>query len=406
MGEPEAELQGERTSRAEDPHVSETAIRIGLLFVLAAWCVLIVRPFLVPILWGLIIAVGGYPTHQRLVQLMRGRRRTASTAFALLLFLAIIVPVAVLSGTMIEGAQDFLVRFQGGDVRVPPPPPSVAQWPLIGGWLHDDWLGASNNLEATLFGLAPHLKETGQWLLEGAASVGLGLLKFLAAVVIAAVLLNYGESAKSIALAIARRLADERGEEFAMLAEATVRSVTWGILGVAVLQAILAGLGFLAAGVPAAGLWALAVLVLSIVQVGVLPVMIPVLIYVYFHSPLGLTFVFFLWSGMVSVIDNLLKPILLSRGVAVPMWVVFLGAFGGLLSTGIIGLFIGPVVLVLGYKLFLAWLYQDQAPSLLAAAESPGQAGGQGRLAAAPLDGIAGPGSDGRGDADPIKANG
>jgi predicted PurR-regulated permease PerM len=142
--------------------------------------------------------------------------------------------------------------------------------------------------------------------------------------------------------------------------------VTRGILGVAVIQAILAGLGFLAAGVPAAGLWALIALILSVVQLGVFPVLIPVLIYLFFTADLLTTLLFLGWAVFVGSIDNVLKPILLGRGVAVPMWVVFIGAIGGLLSMGIIGLFIGPVVLVLGYTLFLAWLYEMKAPALAA----------------------------------------
>jgi predicted PurR-regulated permease PerM len=188
-------------------------------------------------------------------------------------------------------------------------------------------------------------------------------LQFIFAVAIAGVLLARAEAGKGAAEAVALRLAGERGRDFAALAEATVRSVTRGILGVALIQASLAGLGFLAVGVPAAGLWALIALLLSVVQVGVFPVVIPVLIYVFFTADTLTAVLFLIWSIFVGSIDNVLKPILLGRGVAVPMAVIFVGAIGGFLSSGIIGLFVGPVVLVLSYKLFLAWLYEAQVPT-------------------------------------------
>jgi predicted PurR-regulated permease PerM len=358
--------QGDAPDGGATSHVVETAIRIGLLFVLAAWCVLIVQPFLVPIVWGIIIAVASYPGYLRLLGVFGGRRALATTTFSLLLLLAIMVPVALLSGTLVEGAQGLMEQFKEGRIRIQPPPPGVAEWPFIGGWVAAYWSGAAEDPEAILLGIVPHFKDGGQWLLEAVAGAGLGLLQFLVATIIAGVLLARADPAKAAALAIARRLAGVRGLEFASLAEATVRSVTRGILGVAVIQAILAGLGFLAAGVPAAGLWALIALILSVVQVGVFPVLIPVLIYLFFTADLLTTLLFLGWAVFVGSIDNVLKPILLGRGVAVPMWVVFIGAIGGLLSMGIIGLFIGPVVLVLGYTLFLAWLYEMKAPALAA----------------------------------------
>ncbi len=156
--------------------------------------------------------------------------------------------------------------------------------------------------------------------------------------------------------AIARRLAGNRGARFTQLAEAVVRSVSRGILGVAMIQAVLAGLGMLVAGVPAAGLWALVVLVLATIQIGAFPVMLPAVIYVFYHASMPVAVVFLVWALFVGSIDNILKPILLGRGVSVPMIVIFIGAIGGFLGAGIIGLFVGSVILVLGYELLHAWL--------------------------------------------------
>jgi predicted PurR-regulated permease PerM len=362
----------------------ETAIRIGLLVLLVAWCYQIMEPFLVPLVWGVIIAVAAYPAFLRLSRALGGRRFVSAILVSLMLLTALIVPAALLSGTLYDGVQGVAQGFQEGRIRIPPPPPAVAEWPLIGGAAQSYWLRASENLESTLAGFAPQLRSAGRWLLGAAAGAGFGLLQFVFAVVIAGALLARAEPAAAVAQAVARRLAGERGSDLAALAEATVRSVTRGIIGVSLIQALLAGLGFLAVGVPAAGLWALVALLLSVMQIGVFPVVIPIVIYVFTTADTLAAVVFLIWSLFVGSIDNILKPILLGRGVAVPMMVVFLGAIGGFLSSGIVGLFVGPVVLVLSYKLFLAWLYEGELPAP-EAVESAATAAEAARLKGSPL---------------------
>jgi predicted PurR-regulated permease PerM len=213
----------------------------------------------------------------------------------------------------------------------------------------------------------------GKWLLSGAAGAGIGILQFVAAIVIAGVILRHDESGKRISYAIARRLAEEHGAGFIDLARATIRSVSRGILGVALLQSILAGLGFLVAGVPAAGLWAFLCLLLSVIQIGIFPITVPVIIYVFATGDTTTAVIFLIWSIMVGMLDNVLKPLLLGRGVNVPMAVIFVGAIGGFLASGIIGLFIGSVILVLGYEMLLGWLEID-ADKLPGEDSSPGNA--------------------------------
>ncbi len=159
--------------------------------------------------------------------------------------------------------------------------------------------------------------------------------------------------------------------EFVGVAEQTVRSVASGILGVALIQALLAGLGFLVAGVPAAGLLTLICLVFGVIQLGVVIVLIPVVIYLFSTADTVTAVGFLIWAALVAPVDNVLKPILLGRGVDVPMLVIFVGAIGGFLNAGIIGLFIGAVVLALGYKLFLAWLARTRRPTQLPTPASP-----------------------------------
>jgi predicted PurR-regulated permease PerM len=333
------------------------------------WCFQIVRPFIVPIVWGVIIAVAASPSYVRLLGAFGGRRVAAGVAFTVVALVLLIVPAALLSGTLVDGVHGLVAGMGEGRIRIPPPPQGVGDWPLIGTWVAGLWGEASQNLAAALKTVAPQLKDVGTWLLSAAAGAGLGLVKFMFAIVIAGVLLVHGEAAQRTGYAIAERLAGERGADFAVLAEATVRSVTRGILGVALIQSLLAGLGFLVVGVPAAGLWAVVALLLSVVQIGIFPVVIPILIYVFWTADTVTAVLFLVWSLFVGTLDNILKPIVLGRGVAVPMAVIFIGAIGGFISSGIIGLFVGSVVLVLGYKLFLAWLHERDPTSGEAASD-------------------------------------
>jgi predicted PurR-regulated permease PerM len=335
----------------------EATIRIGILILLAAWCFSIVRPFFIPIAWGVIIAVSAYPGYLKLRRSLGGRGGITATLLVILGLVLLMVPAVMLSGTLIDSAQGLAQGFQDGRLAVPPPPESVRDWPLVGEWLSRIWYQASENLAATAAKIAPQLKAVGGWLLSTAAGAGFGILQFVVAIIIAGVFLANAEAGGAFARALAVRLAGERGADFAVLAEATVRSVTRGILGVALIQSLLAGIGFMAIGLPGAGLWALLCLLLSTVQIGIVPITLPIVIYVLATADTVPAVLFVIWSIFVGTIDNVLKPILLGRGVQVPMAVIFVGAIGGFITSGIIGLFVGSVVLVLGYKLFLAWLH-------------------------------------------------
>jgi predicted PurR-regulated permease PerM len=222
------------------------------------------------------------------------------------------------------------------------------------------WSGASENLGATLTSIAPHLKEAGGWLLSTAAGAGVGVLQFVVSIIIAGVILANATGFGEFLKALATRVTGERGEEFAMLASKTVRSVAQGVLGVALIQSLLAGVGLLAADVPGAGLWALLVLLLAIVQLPPLLILAPIIVYVFSASSTTVAIIFMIWSIFVSMSDAFLKPLLLGRGVEVPMLIILIGAIGGMIYSGIIGLFVGAVVLALGYELFKAWLKEGQ----------------------------------------------
>ena len=336
----------------------EIAIRISLLALWVALCFAIMQPFLVPIAWGIIITIAVHPGYLALLRRVGHRRVLASTLFILIALLVLILPIYLLSETLVQGAESLAHGYEGGRWTIPPAP-DLSYIPLIGSDIQDLWHTASLNIEEALGQIEPQLRQAGQWVLGFARDAGLGILHFIIAIFIAGVMLAKSDVAGNVAHGIAHRLAGHHGSRFAELAIAVVRSVSRGILGVAFIQATLAGLGMLAAGLPAAGLWALVALLLSTIQLGVFPVMLPAAIYLFYTASTTTAVLFLIWTLFVGAIDNVLKPLLLGRGISVPMLVIFVGAIGGFIGQGIIGLFLGAVVLALGYELLLAWLGEE-----------------------------------------------
>ena len=334
----------------------EAAISTGLVAILVFWCFDIVKPFIKPMVWGVIISVAIYPYYLQLQNYLGNRKVLTACLYTVLALLLLLIPTLLLAGTLIEGIEFLASGFNDGSITVPPPTENVRSWPLIGESLMSAWTLASQNLATEVQQLAPHLKLIASWLLNFTEETGLGLLQFMLAIVISGFLLPQATIAKDIAIKIATRLAGERGEPLTTLAHDTIHSVAVGILGVAAIQATLAGLGFFIAGVPAAGLWALLCLLLSVLQLGVSWVTVPIIIYMFYHADTFTAVSLLIWMTPVTFIDTVLKPILLSRGVQTPMAVIFMGAIGGFLTSGIIGLFIGAIILSLSYELFIDWV--------------------------------------------------
>ena len=340
----------------------EATIHVGLVVLLLFWCFKIGQPFLGIIVWGIIIAIAVQPGYKWLKSALGGRGSLAATLITLVALIVILVPAIMLSESLIDTVQDVSERLKDGTLSLPPPSESVRSWPVIGEPLYQYWSLGSENLKAALGKMPPQLKNFGLGLLSTAANTGAGILMFVVSIIIAGVLLANSDRGSQAARAFATRLAGDRGSEFVDLGAATVRSVAQGILGVSLIQTILAGLGFLVVDVPGAGLWALLVLILAIVQLPTLLILGPIIVYVFSTSSTVVAVLFAIWSLLVGMSDAFLKPLLMGRGVDVPMLVIFIGAIGGFMRTGIIGLFVGAIVLVVGYKLFSAWISADAQP--------------------------------------------
>ncbi|MCZ6831601.1 MAG: AI-2E family transporter [Gammaproteobacteria bacterium] len=338
----------------------EVFIRLGLMLGLVVWCFQIVRPFISPIVWGMIIAIALNPIYTWLLPKFKGHRGLTATVLTLVVLGTLLTPALQLSGAMVENAQQLAANVKDGSLDIPPPPEAVKGWPLIGERTHEAWALANENLTEALGKYEDQIKAAGRWLLSTATGAGLGVLMFAVSIVLSGIFLTYAEGGNEFARKLGRRLAGERGEKYAQLAGATVRGVAQGVLGVAFIQALLAGIGFLVMGIPAAALWTLLVLILGIVQISPGLVLIPTIIYVFSTASTVPAVLYMVYMLAVGLSDNILKPILLSRGIPVPMAVIFIGAIGGFIMSGIVGLFVGAVIMVLGYDLFIAWLNADE----------------------------------------------
>ena len=260
-----------------------------------------------------------------------------------------------------DTVQDFITRVQTNAVEIPPPPDGVAAWPLVGARLHAAWSRAHDDLPGLVQSMQPKIGELAKAGLAFVASIAGSLLLFLAAFVLAGIFMAFGEPGERACQAIFQRIAGgERGEEFTRLSAATIRAVAQGVVGVAFIQAILVGLCLLVAGVPWTGALAAIVLVLGIAQVPAVLVTLPAIAYIWMSGTYGaaegiLYTVLLLVAGMA---DNVLKPLMLGRGVDVPMPVILVGALGGMAAAGILGMFVGATLLALAYQVFKGWVYE------------------------------------------------
>lgn len=337
----------------------EASIQIGLAILLVSASLLILRPFLPLIVWGVIIAISIYPVFRKLQRALGGRGALTAVVCTVLMLAVLIVPVVLLAGTLVDGVRTLTVNLEAGKLTIPPPP-NIENWFIIGPPLKSFWSMAATNLGAALTTLTPQIKAAVPALLSTSAGIALTVLQFALSIIVAGVFLANAQSSAAASHSLAHRLFADKAAEFEQLTVATIRGVTIGILGVALIQSLLAALGFLVVRLPAAGLWSLIFLFGAILQVGGL-VLIPAVIYVFAIASTSKAVVFLIWCLFVGLMDNVLKPLFLGRGVAVPIAVIFMGAIGGFVAIGIIGLFVGGIILSVGYKLFLAWVHDETA---------------------------------------------
>jgi predicted PurR-regulated permease PerM len=334
------------------------ALRIGFvgLLIILSW--LILKPFVMLVMWSIIIAVGIYPLFKKFASLLGNREKLASTLITLFALAVLIIPSYYLMESTIEGVKDIAAELEEGTFKVPPPPESVAEWPVIGKPVYDTWKLASVNIEAAIKAFEPQIKQFASGLISSVVGLGATILLSLVSIIIAGALMVKADSAEKTARKAFKILIGPKGEGFTKLAGATIRSVVQGVLGVAIIQSVVSGIVMLIFDIPVAGLWALIVLFLAIIQLPPILILGPVAAYGFTILDTASAIIFLVLSIIISMSDTFLKPIFLGRGVDVPTLVILLGAIGGMMLSGIIGLFVGAVVLALAYKVYQALIEQ------------------------------------------------
>lgn len=339
--------------------IVDLIIRLAVLLLLFIWCYDILKPFILILIWAIVIAVAIYPVHGIFVKLFRGRRTLSIIIITLLLLSVIIIPSGMILYSLYEGINHFKTLYEAGEPLIPPPGGTTANWPAYTEPIVDIWQAASDNLHDVVLKYSDYLKEYGTILLTNLAGIGKGIVSFNISIVIAGVIVYYADDSILVSKKIFNKLAGSNGDEFASVSVITIRNVIKGILGVAIIQTTMAGIGFFIAGVPFAGLWTVLCLIFAIIQIGVGPIAIPIAIYMFSVSDTTTAVILAIWLLITLLSDNVLKPILLGRNAPAPMLVIFIGSIGGFLFNGFIGLFLGAVIISLGYKLFTAWLNSE-----------------------------------------------
>jgi predicted PurR-regulated permease PerM len=351
---PDHELEKRLSARLLD-----VFIRAGLVLALTMLCYRIFAPFLPLMLWALILAVTMYPIHRQLAGRLGGKQGLASTLLVLVSIVLIVAPTSVLLSSLGDSTYELFNNVKNNTLQIPAPSPGVGDWPIVGKKTYSYWSRLHDDLPAVVQSLQPKIGVLAKHSLDVVAGTGGKILQFLFSFIIAGVIMAFGESGARAGQAIFERVVGTgRGKGFANLSTATIRTVAAGVIGIACIQALLIGLALIIAGIPWAGVLALVTLVLGIAQLPALLVTLPVVGYIWYSGDYS-TVAAISYSVLLIVsgaADNVLKPLMLGRGVDAPMPVILLGALGGMATTGILGMFVGATLLALGYQIFMWWV--------------------------------------------------
>lgn len=338
------------------------ALQLLALAILLVWCFNILAPFLIPMLWGAVFASSFFPIHEKLTGKYGWKNGLSATFITLVALAVLIVPAVFFVMAGASEIKELAANIRDGDLVVPPPNEQIKSWPLIGEKAFAFWTEASTSVTLTIQEHQDQLKPLLLKLVALLKNTAGGILLLMISIIISGIMLAYEKEESDFARKFFVKLAGKKGEEMAGIAKQTVQNVVKGILGVAAIQTTFVGIGLLVAGIPFAGLWIIISLILAIVQIGILPVSIGVIIYIWTTGDTVTATILTIWMLVVGLMDNVLKPILLGKGATVPMLVVFLGAIGGFIYSGFIGLFTGAIIMTLAYKLGEEWLDSGSRP--------------------------------------------
>lgn len=345
----------------------EKAGGLAIVAVLVIACLKIISPFLGALLWGTIIAISTWPLFDRLQRHLKGRQGVAAFILTGGLILVFVVPISLLVYSLTEHVASVSGLIKDlTTISLPPVPFWLADAPLIGPRINELWQHANTDMPALLETVKPAIKDGTAWLLKQSGSLSLSLLEFLLAIVLAGFLCVNSAGAKTLMERLIYRIAGQQGYALISVASQTVRSVSLGVVGTALIQAVLSVFGLIIAGVPGASLLGLFSFILAMMQIGTAPVWIPAAIWLGYQGATGWAIFTVVWGILINISDNFIKPYLISQGGSgLPIPLVFLGVLGGLLAWGFVGVFVGSTLLVVCFTLLKSWLDMEQpTPSI------------------------------------------
>jgi len=343
--------------------VIDTYIKIVILSILLVWSFFIVKPFITIIIWSALVAVALYPFYLKVIKLFKGKKKgLVTTLFTLILLAIIVVPTINLTSSVISSSQEFKESFEAGTLKIPPPAETVKEWPLVGEKIYNAWSAANRNIEDFVVTYKDQLGDFLGTLFNSFTGLMGSVFLALFSLIFAGVFMLSADSGYSTAVQFGNRIKDGKGEELITMVVNTVRSVVKGILLVAIIQAGLAYLGFVVIGLPAAAFFAVLVLIFAIIQLPPIIAMIPAIAIVFSMTSSTPAIIFTIYAVIVSMSDSFLKPILLGKGLQTPMLVILIGALGGMIFMGMLGLFIGPVILAIVHQMYSVWVSEADAP--------------------------------------------
>jgi predicted PurR-regulated permease PerM len=340
------------------------SLTLGFLALLISLSYGILKPFIPFIVWGIVFSVGIYPLHRKLMQVLGNRAKLSAVLITVIGLSILAVPIALFTKSTVESIKKTVQAIENDTWEIPPPNEKLKEWPLIGESAYSFWSSANQNLEATLQKYKPQITEFAPKLTKAVTSMVVGLVQFFLAIIIAGAMLMFAKPGRKIADQIFRLLAGPKGAALTPLSIDTIRSVVNGVIGIAVVQTLFISLGLFLIKFPAAGLVAVVLLIVTIVQIPSMVITIPAILYVFSYAEPTHAIIFAIWTILWSIADNFLKPILLGKGVDVPMLVILLGAIGGMILGGPVGLFVGSVVLALTYKIMMSVIEQTEKESI------------------------------------------
>lgn len=366
-------MDTKETNKAFVRNAIDAAVKIFLIGLMLSMSYKIIDPFVLPVVWAIIIAVAFSPLINKMTDIFGGKRKLVCIGFSLVAVAVLVVPVVLLASSSVDVVNEVASELGKNEASfIKGAPAKVEEIPLVGKKVSDLWNLAATDLKGAIKSTAPLAQDLATKLVATVGNGIKGVVQFVISFIIAGVLLINPSKGFAVTRKMARSFAGERGEEFTKLTIATIRGVMTGVIGVAVIQAVLATIGMLVMGIPAAGVWGVLVLICAIVQLPPIIILGPIAAYAFSQYETTPSVIFLIYSFLVSASDGVLKPVLMARGVDTPMLVILLGAIGGMMLSGIVGLFVGAVVLSITYTVFMAWV-NEKEQAVTSGSESEGE---------------------------------